>query len=116
MIDAKVQRKIVKWLASDETGISSETMAFWLGWSVRRSHPDHPYDPADFNRCLGLLAAVPALREELWRMRKISVAWTRLVRDWAKIEDSFLREVGINWNKGNSAPITYGLMKESVNE
>lgn len=63
--DIARQLKVVGWLANGETGTSSETMAFWLAFNIEKEDSGHPYDPADFDRCLRLLEAVPELRKQL---------------------------------------------------
>lgn len=116
MISARAQHDVVVWLAGRGTGSSSKTMAFWLGFGVRCEQPSHPWDPADFDRCLGLLAAVPELRASLGAMRGISNTWHRLIDHWDEIEASHLDEVGLGWTKANSAPKTYQLMSQVIDE
>lgn len=101
----------IDWLANGKTGLSSEAMAYWLAFGQRRGRIDHPHDPADFDRCLRLLAHAPALREHLPRMAELSTTWAALVHHWAAIEASHLEEVGLGWTKARSAPRTYELMQ-----
>jgi hypothetical protein len=72
----KTQTAIVGWLANGRTGLSSEAMAFYLGFGLIRKEDGrfHPHDPSDFNRCLGLLRAAPGLRKKLPEMAKLSKA------------------------------------------
>lgn len=105
---------IIEWLARGRTGTSSETMAFWLGFGVRRSGASHPHDPDDLDCCLHLLAAAPTLRERLPRMADISPQWAALVDAWDEIERSHLDEVGLGWTKARSAPKTYALMRAAI--
>ena len=110
-ISAESQMAVVRWLAAGNTGVSSETMAFWLGFAIKRSCGGHPWDPSDFDRCLKLLAAVPELRPQLAAMRGLSIEWARLVDRWDDIEALHLDEVGLGWTKADRAPRTYALMK-----
>jgi hypothetical protein len=107
----ETQKAIIAWLANGHTGVSSETMAFWIGFGVRKEDDGYPHDPADFNRCVVLLAAAPGLRRRLNKMKPISKAWARLVTHWAEVEAVLLEEVGVDWSKGKTAPRTYAVMK-----
>jgi hypothetical protein len=107
------QLAVLKWLANGETGLSSETLAYWAGFGVKKADRSHPLDPSDFNRCLGLLRAVPELRADLHKMNRVSPQWKRLVAKWDEIEKTFIEEVGPDWTKNRraSAKKTYDLMK-----
>lgn len=106
------QSATIAWLAGAYArGMSSRTMAYWLAFSTIPSDVNHPHDPADFDRCLQLLAAVPALREDLGLMAHLSTEWAALVDRWDDIERSHLEEVGLGWTKARSAPRTYELMR-----
>lgn len=112
MPDEDIQRKTLRWLADGETGESSETMAYWLAFNVKRGRGvSHPLDPADFNRCLKLLDAAPELRHELPRMMELGPVWSALVLRWTEIEICFLDEAGLDWKKATRAPNTYALMR-----
>lgn len=107
--------KILNWFATGETGISSKAMACaiadlqvdkkWAGCG------NHPSDPADFNRCLKFLDAVPEAKEHLHKVAAMSVTWAKLVARWAEVEKCFIDEVGFDWSKGGSAKKTFDLMK-----
>lgn len=112
----EAQNAVLNWLANGETGISSETLAFWVMFNVKKAGGSHPRDPADFNRCLKLLDAAPALRQHLHKMSIVSPEWARLVFNWAEIEKVFIDEVGPDWSKGRRIPAekTYNLMKAVI--
>lgn len=112
------QPKVLEWLANGETGLSSETMAFWIGFGVLKKigRHHHPHDPADFDRCLRLLDAVPEMRPHLAKMAYVSDAWKKLVERWHDIERQHLKEVGLGWTKALSAPKTYALMKSVLGD
>src|SRR5690348_9189841 len=110
------QTRTLEWLANGETGMSSETMAFWLGFGVKPECISHPYDPDDLDRCLRLLFVVPEMRPHLQKMAELSEAWKRLIAHWDEIEQSHLDEVGLGWTKGRAAPKTYALMQEVLGE
>ena len=106
-----VKDKIAGWLAEDDTGVSSETIALYLGFGKLPRLHSHPWDPDDFHRCLKLLERVPELRDELHRMAAVSPTWAALVERWGEVEESFLDEVGMGWWKARRAPRTYDLMQ-----
>lgn len=108
------QAAVIDWLANGETGLSSETMAFWLAFNTKNCRPSHPHDPADFDRCLLLLERAPALRTELHKMALLSPTWERLVARWSDIEKQHLEEVGLGWTKARRAPVTYELMRSII--
>jgi hypothetical protein len=106
------QQKTLEWLAGRGTGLSSETMAYYLAFDVIKERGrSHPHDPSDFNRCLKLLHAVPEMRVHLHKMANLSPYWAALVARWDDVERSFLDEVGFDWCKAGIAPKTYRLMK-----
>lgn len=106
--------KILAWFATGQVGASSKAMALAIG-----GYPfdgSYPYDPADFNRCLLFLQAVPESREHMDVLRIINPTWSRLVDNWDVLEATFLEEVGLNWSKGQRLPArkTYDLMHEII--
>lgn len=106
------QQRIIEWLANGETGLSSEAIAFWLGFDVKpKDSWNYPHDPADLDRCLRLLDRVPEMRPHLPRMAKLGRGWAALVKRWDEIEASHVAEVGVGWTKARSAPLTYKLMR-----
>lgn len=54
-----IEDKIAWWLANGETGVSSKTMAFYLGYGIRPKIEGYPHDVSDFRRCFLLLETVP---------------------------------------------------------
>lgn len=100
------------WLASDDTGRSSNAMAHhMLGAGSRGATPydlmAHPIDPDDFGRCHRLLEADPGSREQLYKMRRVSSVWARLVDAWDELTALYLEELPTG-----KAPKLYARMKE----
>jgi hypothetical protein len=77
---------IARWLVSGRTGGSSKFMAAWFMGERSYRWRSHPVDGGDFERCLGLLRAVPSLRARLPELRDASLYWAALVDAWDRIE------------------------------
>lgn len=104
-------QKSMHWLLNANTGMSSKCLMATLlnngpvagkAWETNF----HPHDPADFERCVGLLNAVPEFRARLGQMKAVSKHWAVLVDHWDVIETLLNEEV-----KQRFAPKTYDLMK-----
>lgn len=110
-VTKEVKDKIIKWYANGSVGSSSSAMASCIAGV--NGHRSHPLDPADLNRCLLFLEAVPEAREQLPRLKKLSPVWAEIVDSWDLLEKTFLEEVGLDWSKGRDlkAIKTYQMMK-----
>jgi len=103
--------RAMTWLQSHDTGTSSKAIcAYMLGGAKANKH-DYPYDPSDLGRCLRLLDKVPEWKPRIKEMAQFGPVWSALVDRWDEIAASMEAEVGINWEKGRSAPKTYALMR-----
>lgn len=81
-------RALTRWLCSDDTGVSSETIVRVLVLGMKPNHSySHPSDNWDFGRCHRLLKAVPELRPHLHKMAKVSREWKELVKIWDELTD-----------------------------
>jgi hypothetical protein len=103
------ERTVVKWLAGNDTGISSRSLAFeFLG---ERAHDiDAPADPSDLGRCLRLIALVPEIRACVDSLGAKHPRWKHAAENWDRWAESMADEVGIDWSKGHIATKTYRLM------
>ena len=109
--------KVSQWLASDDTGLSSKSLAKeFLGlphddgdrmWRGIHS----PSDPDDIGRCFRLIEACPAVRNAVKSLGEKSETWKKLSERWDEIYTSMDNEVGIHWQKAHKAPKTYDLMR-----
>ena len=105
------QQTVIRWLGSDDTGISSETLAHeFLNSRAEREWP--PCDPADLGRCLRLIRTAPSVRECVDRLGRRDAKWAIAANHWDEITSLMEDEVGIDWSKGDTAPKTYKRMKE----
>jgi len=111
---SELQAKVLVWFGCGELGISSKAMACAVVGIPTASHKDrnHPYDPADFNRCLKFLNAVPEARQHFDKVAALSKTWAALISRWDEVEKCFIDEVGLDWCNGKKASKTYKLMKE----
>lgn len=104
--------KILHWFALGQVGASSKAMACAVAGIP--ANGAFPHDPADLNRCLLFLEAVPEARNNLGKVALLNDQWACIIARWAEVESCFLTEVGLNWSKGRNlrATKTYALMKE----
>lgn len=113
--EMSIERKILEWMATSNTGTSSKAMAFCAA-GLKNNSPfcnGYPSDPSDFNRCLKLLDKVPEIRNHFDEISKLSAVWKATIDNWDKIESTFLNECGFNWSKKTTkATETYRLMKK----
>lgn len=102
-----MQAQVLQWMASGETGLSSLTMALWLGCGQKYRDSSHPYDPDDLRRCVQFLDAAPACRPFLGRMAELGPEWAALIGRWDDLERLLLKEL-----PAGRAPKTFVLMRE----
>jgi hypothetical protein len=113
-----VPARLGSWLSSNDTGISSKAIATHMsGGTVRDGWGwGYPHDPDDLGRCLRLLELFPDWKPRMREMAARSPGWAGLVARWDEVAKSMADEVGISWEKGKSAPLTYDLMKTAIGE
>ena len=84
--------KVIAWLLSGETGVSSETIvSAVLGIEYEGASP--PQDSGDFGRCLELLTRIPELRPQLGKVAEAYPDWAPLVKRWRELEYIYHEEV-----------------------
>ena len=105
------------WTTTRDTGSSSFALgAYMLGAEVGSFKASHPHDPSDLGRCLRLLELIPEWKERMGEMSVLSPAWAALVAHWDELARLMELEVGIDWSKGKSAPVTYARMREILRQ
>jgi hypothetical protein len=110
--DADRAVRFSRWLVSGDTGLSSESIAMhMLGWACRGNYP---HDPSDLGRCLRLLAIFPEWQCRIGEMAVYGPEWAEIARRWPELSALMAGEVGIGWEKGRSAPITYAAMRAAI--
>ena len=113
-----ISNEAVAWLAGPHRGTSSNAIFERLtgipagaDWRF----PTHPFDPADFARCLRLLETVPGFAARLGEMQGVSQTWARMVERWDDWAAMFEREApewrtACHW----SAPDLYAEMRKVI--
>lgn len=102
---------VLLWLSTGQIGSSSKAMAF-CAIGINHVSTDHPRDPADLNRCLLLVAQIPAIKKQFPDIAKLSPQWHALIDNWYELCTMFVDEVGWDWAAGGQATNTYRRMKE----
>jgi len=109
----QLRDSMLRWFATGQRGLSSEAMASCaIDAPVRDWPSNHPHDPADFNRCLLLVAQVPHVREAFPAIAKLSPQWRTIIEHWDELEAMFVGEAGLNWEKAGQAPNTFARMRD----
>ena len=105
-----INERAIKWLLSEDTGLSSEAICRHMLIGKQR-YADYPSDPSDIGRCFRLLALIPEWESRICEMAAYGAAWISLSEQWQQIKQCMEDEVGIDWTKGDRASKTYDLMK-----
>lgn len=106
-----IKQRVALWLANGETGLSSKTIAFYLGFGIIPKQASHPEGVNDFRRCIQLLEEVPELKADILRMKGVSKVWEVLAENWLELERLYEKERG----KGK-CPETYAAIRKIVDE
>ena len=104
--------RIIHWLASGDTGVSSQNIAFECLGETLRIKSSTPLDPDDLGRCLRLISKVPECRAAVDSLGGKYEKWAIAAKHWDELAMMMEEEVGIDWSKGRSAPKTYARMLE----
>ena len=111
----QLQHRTVDWLIHDKVGLSSRTMAAWLGFGEKfEKGTNYPHDPDDLDRCLAYLHAVPEARALIPKMAELNPVWAALVEHWDDIERQHLDEIGLGWSKSHCGAKTYALLRHVI--
>lgn len=113
MNNKTIEQRVIEWLLSDDTGDSSKSICRHMMLNEGCGPFSYPSDPADLGRCLRLLARIPEWEDRIGEMTQNGPGWAGQVAVWWELEKTMRDEVGIDWSKGQSAPITYAAMKKA---
>lgn len=89
------ERKVLEWMLSDDTGVSSETMVAIAFDIPKRGHfgLDAPHDPGDFGRCYRLVQSVPEIREHFGKIGEKVKAFHGILANWDELSRIYLRDL-----------------------
>ncbi len=85
----------LQWLETGRVGLSSGCLCAHLFPELRAHHKlseeagqvHHPWDGADFERCVRFLEAVPGAKGRLQEAKDLGAVWSRLVDSWGELEE-----------------------------
>jgi len=110
----QMRDELLNWFAVGEVGASSKAMALqMLGLEHDGSYP---HDPDDLRRCVLFLRAVPSARIRLKEMAQCGPIWEALTMAWNELESLLIMEAGYNFDVGETAPVTYAMMRRLIEE
>ena len=97
-------QEALRWLSEGKTGISSKTLCYYTMQVPQQIEDEsHPYDAADFNRCVLFLEQVPQAREEFHRIAERSPQWGKLIENWSHLEQTLAQEKNGQLEKGETS-------------
>jgi hypothetical protein len=96
-----------KWMASDDTGMSSKYLACMIHNPSSGVDFAYPYDPDDFGRCYRMLRVCPIICSHLEDARTFPEPWPALIEHWVELERLYEEEMPTG-----TAPKLYARMKE----
>jgi hypothetical protein len=101
------------WYENGERGASS--MAIWNCFMREEGKRtvDHPYDPDDFKRCYKLLQIVPEWKEQISRLKTLSIQWSNLADNWDKLTEMFEKNEREGWRNYRQVGM-YEFMQELI--
>ena len=106
-------KRAMQWKEHGETGASSNAM-----WHCLMEDSNfiicHPWDPDDFGRCYKLLQAVPEWKNELHKLKSLSLVWSRLVDNWDVLTEMYEKNVANDWKTHKEIGM-YEFMKAIIN-
>lgn len=92
-------KKIGNWLRSDDTGVSSETMAA-IALGADSGEFDAPYDPSDFGRCYRLVKAIPEIRGCFPRISELVPQFAGILAEWDSLAKIYVRDLSRHGSYG----------------
>lgn len=109
---SELAMKVMLWQGQGSVGVSSGTMAsIALGLKKNIYHGSFgcPYDPADLNRCMKLVKAIPEIRDHFDAIGKKVPAFKPILDNWDELTKLLRKELK---RPDRRAPETYERMKE----
>lgn len=91
-------KRLAEWLVSNDTGISSKTMAA-IALGAKKSRFNAPYDPSDFGRCYRLVQKVPAIRNAFDRIGELEPRFAGILLNWDELCSLYERDLHTGQSK-----------------
>lgn len=111
MVQTSIQRRALLWLAGDDTGSSSMTLArHMLALPHDSFGPNAPSDGGDLGRCLRLLRAIPEWQHRIGELAAVNHSLAALVPHWDELAALLTSEIGDDLPPRGHAPKTYARM------
>jgi len=99
-MDKELNKKMISWLSSGETGQSSITI-WTVIMDIENHSPRVPYDASDFQRCYKLLELCDELTKEI-TLQKLAYRydkWKPYVQHWDKLSNLYKERNFMEFNK-----------------
>lgn len=111
---ANAYDRATAWIVAGDEG--SSAVAIWAtmtGFSdvYPRSHQT-PRDAGDLGRCIRLLAYIPEWRPRIAEMASCGPEWAAISGRWQELEDCYLAECGLFFEKNTNGDKTHELLSE----
>ncbi len=81
----EIDKKYLEWLASDDTGISSQTILSYLT-GIPVKYKGTPHDMSDVGRCVRMLRLFPELRTKIGDVIVRDKSWMPFIDCWKELE------------------------------
>lgn len=88
---------VAEWFVSQDTGISSETMAS-IALGAKKGRFDAPHDSNDFGRCYRLVKQVPAIRLAFTTIGEIVPTFSGILGEWDALIRIYERDLPSGWS------------------
>lgn len=94
MEKSNIERRLLEWIARDDYGISSMTMAYAaVGLLDTLSDVHHPLDVGDLGRCVRLLDEIEEVRSGFDALKALSADWKNIIDNWDDLYSSYKAEL-----------------------
>ena len=109
-----IERQVLEWIAKDDHGISSMTMAYAaMGMADKLEDCFHPLDIGDLGRCVRLVDQIEGIKSGFGVLRGMSVQWCNVIDHWDELVELYNHEnASDDTNIAMRMPETRALLKK----
>jgi len=113
-----LERKVLAWLASRDTGVSSKVLAFAsVGLTEKLDDLCYPWDASDLGRCIRLVESIPEVRLTFPVVCRISNKWCNIIDHWDELVELYNHEhASDDKNIVMRMPETRALLKKLIGD